>query len=208
MYKRYVKRLIDIAVASALLVATAPIVIVASVLIKIDSEGPIIFAQTRIGKDCRAFRLYKLRTMIVRTHDETGRKLDDKDRVTRVGRVIRRLSIDELPQLVNIIKGDMSFVGPRPLLVRYLPYYTDSELRRHEVRPGITGLAQINGRGFLQWEERFKYDLEYVDNLSFLLDAKILLRTVYQVLSGEGSSTDRPSYLVDFDEHRRFMKMR
>ena len=102
----------------------------------------------------------------------------------------------------------MSFVGPRPLLVRYLPYYTDSELRRHEVRPGITGLAQINGRGFLQWEERFKYDLEYVDNLSFLLDAKILLRTVYQVLSGEGSSTDRPSYLVDFDEHRRFMKMR
>jgi len=146
--------------------------------------------------------------MIVRTHDETGRKLDDKDRVTRVGRVIRRLSIDELPQLVNIIKGDMSFVGPRPLLVRYLPYYTDSELRRHEVRPGITGLAQINGRGFLQWEERFKYDLEYVDNLSFLLDAKILLRTVYQVLSGEGSSTDRPSYLVDFDEHRRFMKMR
>ena len=119
MYKRYVKRLIDIAVASALLVATAPIVIVASVLIKIDSEGPIIFAHTRIGKDCRAFRLYKLRTMIVRTHDETGRKLDDKDRVTRVGRVIRRLSIDELPQLVNIIKGDMSFVGPRPLLVRY-----------------------------------------------------------------------------------------
>jgi lipopolysaccharide/colanic/teichoic acid biosynthesis glycosyltransferase len=208
MYRKYVKRLIDVILGAVLLIVTSPIVIVAALFVKMDSRGPAFFTQMRIGKDCKVFKLYKLRTMQVETRGIDGRVLDDCERVTRVGRIIRRLSIDELPQLINIVKGDMSFVGPRPLLVRYLPYYTDEELRRHEVRPGITGLAQINGRGFLQWEERFRYDLQYVDNLSFELDAKIVLGTIAQVVKGSGSSTVRPSYLVDFDEHRRFVRLR
>ena len=181
MYRKYVKRLIDVILGAVLLIVTSPIVIVAALFVKMDSRGPAFFTQMRIGKDCKVFKLYKLRTMQVETRGIVGGVLDDCERVTRVGRIIRRLSIDELPQLINIVKGDMSFVGPRPLLVRYLPYYTDEELRRHEVRPGITGLAQINGRGFLQWEERFRYDLQYVDNLSFALDAKIVLGTIAQV---------------------------
>ena len=140
--------------------------------------------------------------MMQKSIDEHGCKIRDRHRVTKAGSIIRKLSIDELPQLYNIFKGDMSFVGPRPLLVRYLPYYTMEELRRHDVRPGITGLAQINGRGNLQWEERFRYDLQYVDNVSLILDLKIVLKTIKKVFKQEGTSTIRPAFLVDFDVHR------
>jgi len=177
-------------------------------VMKIDSEGPVLFRQTRIGKNCEEFKTCKLRTMCQKTHDSEGRLLRDRERVTKTGNIIRKLSIDELPQLINILKGDMSFVGPRPLLVRYLPYYTDQEIRRHDVFPGVTGLAQIKGRGFLMWEERFAYDLEYVDHISFLLDFKIILITVINVLKREGTDAVRPPQLVDFDQHRNYIKHR
>jgi lipopolysaccharide/colanic/teichoic acid biosynthesis glycosyltransferase len=141
--------------------------------------------------------------MDTRAFDSQGKKIRDRDRVTRTGRIIRKLSIDELPQFFNILKGDMSFVGPRPLVVRYLPYYTEEELHRHDVRPGVTGLAQVHGRGYLQWEERFRYDLDYVKKISFGLDVKIILMTIRSVLKREGTSTIRPDNLVDFDKHRQ-----
>lgn len=149
------------------------------------------------------FKIYKLRTMDTREFDEDGNKIRDRNRVTRSGKIIRKLSLDEIPQFFNILKGDMSFIGPRPLVVRYLPYYTEEELRRHDVLPGITGLAQVNGRGYLQWEDRFKYDLEYVDNVSLSLDVKILFLSIYTVIKKEGTSTIRPADLVDFDIHRQ-----
>ena len=141
--------------------------------------------------------------MDTKTHDEFGNKLRDRDRVTKSGKIIRKLSLDETPQFINILKGEMSFIGPRPLLVRYLPYYTEREMHRHDVKPGITGLAQVNGRGFLQWEQRFEFDLFYVENLSLLLDLKIIFKTIKSVFSREGTSTIRPSDLVDFDIHRK-----
>ena len=204
IYQYYIKRIFDLLLALTLLLVSSPMILIACILIKVDSEGPVIFKQTRIGKDCKEFTIYKLRTMKLQTHDKDGRKLRDRERVTRMGKIIRKLSLDELPQLINIIKGEMSFIGPRPLLVRYLPFYTEEELRRHDVLPGITGLAQINGRSFLSWEERFAYDVEYVDNISLNLDIKILFKTINKVFKGEGTSTIRPKNLVDFDKHRSY----
>ena len=203
IYTLYIKRLLDIIFSILGLILSLPLLIVAIVLIKLDSPGPLVFTQERVGYNQKTFFVRKLRTMHTKTHDEFGNKLRDRDRVTKSGKLIRKLSIDELPQLINIFKGEMSFIGPRPLLVRYLPYYTEREKHRHDVRPGITGLAQVNGRGFLQWEDRFEFDLFYVENLSLLLDLKILLKTIKSVFSSEGTSTIRPSDLVDFDVHRQ-----
>lgn len=208
MYKSFIKRLMDILLALALFLLTLPILALASLWIYIDSPGSPIFVQERIGYKNRSFRVMKLRTMKLETHDKDGRKLRDRERVTKSGSFLRKTSIDELPQLINIIKGDMSFIGPRPLIPRYYPYYTEEELRRHEVLPGITGLAQINGRSDLQWEDRFRYDIEYVDTCSFLTDLKIALKTVQKVFSSENTSTIRPANLVDFDVHRNFEKLR
>ena len=208
IYQHHLKRACDFLPALILLLITSPFVIISCVLIKIESKGSVMFTQTRIGKDCKKFTIYKLRTMKIETHDNNGRKLRDRERVTRAGKIIRKLSLDELPQLINIIKGEMSFIGPRPLLVKYLPYYTDEEMRRHDVLPGITGLAQINGRSFLNWEERFTFDVEYVENISFKLDIKIILKTIYKVFSAEGTSAVRPKDMVDFDEHRNYKKLR
>lgn len=183
MYKKYIKRLLDFLFAILLLVIFSPVMLAAAIAIKIEDPcGPILFKQERAGKDNKIFTLYKFRTMIVKT-EKNGVKLSDADRLLRVGNILRKLSIDELPQLLNIIKGEMSFIGPRPLPVIYLPYYTDEEIHRHNIRPGISGWAQVNGRNYLTWEEKFRYDLEYVNNVSFLFDVKIFLMTVKKVLT-------------------------
>lgn len=206
-YNRVIKRILDFIFALFLFIITLPITLIAIIAIPLETEGSPIFSQKRVGYKNQIFTIYKLRTMCVET-EKDGRKLRDRERVTKVGRILRKTSIDELLQLINVIKGEMSFVGPRPLPVRYYPYYTEEEIRRHEVRPGITGLAQINGRSNLQWEERFAYDIEYVDNISFSLDLKILVETIVAVFSQEGTSTIRPATLVDFDVHRNFEKRR
>lgn len=209
MYKKYIKRILDILLALILFIIGLPFIIIGAIFIKIDSKGPILFTQERIGYKNQKFKIYKLRTMDLVPFDKDGNRRKDRDRVTKAGKIIRKLSIDELPQLINIIKGEMSFIGPRPLVLRYYHYYTDDELRRHDVRPGITGLAQVNGRSNLNWEERFKYDLYYVDNLSFLLDLKICLQTIKKIILGSDTTvTARPKNLKDFDAERNFQKLR
>jgi len=177
--------------------------IIAAIAIKIESEGPVLFVQERPGKDCKIFKLYKFRTMRVNT-EHNGRVLSDRERVTRVGAFLRKASIDELPQLFNIIRGDMSFIGPRPLLVKYLPYYTEEELKRHNLLPGITGWAQVNGRNNLNWEKRFKMDLEYVEKVSFLFDLKIFCLTIYKVFKRADIVIDG---MVDLDIERSEVEM-
>ena len=202
-YNKIFKRIFDFLISFIFLIIALPFIFLSSIFIKLDSSGPIFFVQERIGYKTQKFKIYKLRTVKTEAFDEQGEKIRDRDRITRAGKIIRKLSLDELPQFLNVLKGDMSFIGPRPLLPRYLPFYTEEENRRHNVRPGITGLAQVNGRGFLQWEDRFKYDVEYVDNVSFLLDLKIIFMTIKSVLKSEGTSTIRPDNLVDFDLHRK-----
>lgn len=202
-YQQFIKRFLDFLFALIGLIIALPFLLIASIFIKLDTPGPILFVQERIGYKSRIFKIYKLRTMDTREFDADGKKIRDRDRVTRSGKVIRKLSLDEFPQFLNILIGNMSFIGPRPLVVRYLPYYTKEELKRHDVLPGITGLAQVNGRGYLQWEERFKYDIEYVENISLALDLKILLASIRTVVKKEGTSTIRPADLVDFDIHRQ-----
>jgi len=172
----YLKRIFDLTAAFVLLILTSPVVILAALSIRLDSPGPVLFKQYRAGKDERIFQIYKLRTMYI----------NKKEAVTRVGSILRKLSIDELPQLVNIIKGDMSFIGPRPLLTSYLKLYSPTQRRRHEVLPGISGLAQINGRNSIDWEQRFKLDVLYVDNMDFCLDIKIAVKTIHGVVFAKG----------------------
>ena len=165
--------------------------LLAAIAIKIeDPKGPVLFKQRRPGKDAKIFTVYKFRTMRVET-ERDGRPLSDMERITKVGAFLRKISIDELPQLFNIIRGEMSFIGPRPLLVEYLDYYTPEQMRRHEVMPGISGWAQVNGRNAISWEEKFKYDVWYVDNMSFLLDLKIVFLTIYNILKREGINNSK-----------------
>lgn len=177
-----IKRILDFIFALISLLVTTPLLIIVAILIKIESNGPILFRQKRPGKNEKIFEIYKFRSMRVETH-LNGKPLTDIERMTRVGAFIRRASIDELPQLINILRGEMSFIGPRPLLVEYLEFYNTDQKKRHLVMPGITGLAQVNGRNNIEWEEKFKYDICYVYNISFLLDFKILLLTVYKVIN-------------------------
>lgn len=187
MYKKYVKCYLDIVLSIiALLVLGLPMSIVA-LLVRIDLGSPVIFKQRRIGKDNKEFLLLKFRSMR-ELRDETGRYLPDKERITKFGSFIRRTSIDELPSLINIIKGDMSIIGPRPLPVRYLERYTKEQLRRHEVRPGLSNPSTINGRNEQSWEQQFKQDVWYVDHVSFGVDAKSVLDTIAVVLSQKGST--------------------
>jgi undecaprenyl phosphate N,N'-diacetylbacillosamine 1-phosphate transferase len=180
-----VKRILDVGLALILLIVLSPIMLIAALMIKSGSQGPVLFKQQRPGKDGKIFTILKFRTMVVET-EKDGKRLPDFARMTKVGSVLRKTSIDELPQLINIIKGEMSFIGPRPLLVEYLPLYSPEQRRRHQVRPGISGWAQVNGRNGLSWEEKFKYDVLYVDNLSFLLDLKIVFLTIYNILARKG----------------------
>lgn len=188
MYKEYIKRIIDVVLSIILLIILSPLLLITAIIIKIDSKGPIIFQQERIGKDGKVFKIYKFRSMIVGAeHTGTGvySKKDDK-RVTKVGKFIRKTSIDELPQLVNILVGQMSFIGPRPVLT-YHPWkyeeYTEEQLKRFEVRPGITGWAQIHGRKTVEWSTRLEYDAYYVEHISFKLDLEILIKTFLVVFT-------------------------
>jgi len=168
-----------------------------AILVRIKLGSPIIFKQERPGRDGKIFTLYKFRTMTDK-RDERGELLPDSERLTKFGKLLRSTSIDELPELVNILKGDMSIVGPRPLLVKYLPLYTAEQMRRHEARPGITGYAQANGRNAISWEKKFEYDVEYVDNVSFALDVKILFKTVFSVLRREGIDSGSSVTMEEF----------
>lgn len=190
------KRAFDIVGAGLALLALAPVMLVVAALVRLRLGPPVLFVQARPGLHGRPFRLVKFRTMS-EARDAAGRLLSDGERLTALGRALRAASLDELPELWNVLKGDMSLVGPRPLLMEYLPLYSPHQARRHEVRPGLTGWAQVNGRNALSWEEKFDLDVWYVDNRSFVLDLKILLLTVRQVvarkdISAAGEATMRP----------------
>ncbi len=189
IYKRHVKRLLDIFVSTATLVALSPVLVLLGLLVRIKLGAPVLFRQQRPGLEGQPFYLVKFRTMTDR-RGATGHLLPDADRLTKFGRFLRRCSLDELPELWNILKGDMSLVGPRPLLMEYLPYYSERELRRHTVRPGLTGLAQISGRNCLTWDERLGCDVEYVEKLSLGLDMRIIWRTVGAVFLARGVGVD------------------
>jgi lipopolysaccharide/colanic/teichoic acid biosynthesis glycosyltransferase len=180
MYRKFGKRILDIFAAAAALLALSPILLIVAALTLAKLGAPVLFTQQRPGRHAKIFRLYKFRSMSNKK-DATGALLPDSLRLTPFGRTLRATSLDELPSLLNILKGDMSVVGPRPLLVQYLPYYTAEESRRHDVRPGVTGLAQINGRNTLDWTSRLNFDIQYVDNLSLWLDIKIIAKTVLKV---------------------------
>ena len=184
MYKSFLKRLIDIVVSVVFILCFWWLYIVLAVLIRIKLGGPVLFKQERPGLNGKIFTMYKFRSM-TDGRDKNGKLLSDSERLTSFGRVLRATSLDEIPEFVNVLKGDMSLVGPRPLLVEYLPRYNEFQARRHEVKPGITGWAQINGRNAISWEDKFKYDVEYVVNQSFLMDLKILFLTVKKVVVRE-----------------------
>lgn len=184
-YEKYVKRLGDIVLSGGALVVLSPVLLVTAALVRTRLGSPVIFCQERPGKDEKIFKLYKFRSM-TDERDENGDLLPDEVRLTKFGRLLRSTSLDELPELWNILRGDMSIVGPRPLLVEYLPYYTEEEKHRHDVRPGLTGLAQVNGRNNLTWEQKFAYDLEYVNHLTFRMDVKVLIITFMKVFKRSG----------------------
>lgn len=192
LYEKYIKRLLDIVLSGCALIVLSPLLLVTAILVRVKLGSPVIFCQERPGKDEKIFRLHKFRSMND-ARDENGSLLPDKERLTGFGKKLRALSIDELPELWDIFRGKMSIVGPRPLLVEYLPYYTENERHRHDVRPGLTGLAQINGRNTLTWEQKFAYDLEYVQRISFCEDIKILFRTVGKVLNRSGVQVNTQS---------------
>ena len=191
-YEKYIKRLLDIVLSGCALIVLSPLLLVTAILVRVKLGSPVIFCQKRPGKDEKIFKLHKFRSMSD-ARDETGALLPDKERLTGFGKKLRSLSIDELPELWDIFRGKMSIVGPRPLLVEYLPYYTENERHRHDVRPGLTGLAQINGRNTLTWEQKFTYDLEYVQHIGFCEDIKILFRTVSKVLNRSGVQVNTQS---------------
>lgn len=188
MYAKYVKRILDFTLSLLALIVLSPILFVTYILVLIKLGKPAIFKQQRPGKNEKIFTLYKFRTM-TDEKDENGKLLLDTLRLTKFGKFLRNSSIDELPELINILKGDMSIVGPRPLLVQYLPLYNEEQKHRHDVRPGLTGLAQSIGRNDLGWNERFKLDVEYVHNITFVGDVKIIFRTILKVFKKEGISS-------------------
>jgi lipopolysaccharide/colanic/teichoic acid biosynthesis glycosyltransferase len=187
LYTKYFKRTFDIIISVSGLILTSPILILIIILIFLSNHGDVFFIQKRPGKNGNLFKIIKFKTM-ADEHDSLGRLLPDDQRLTKLGSIIRKTSLDELPQLLNVVKGDMSFIGPRPLLVEYLPLYNKKQARRHEIRPGMTGWAQVNGRNAISWEEKFKLDVWYVDNVSFFLDIKILFMTIRNVFTRKGIS--------------------
>lgn len=184
MYKNYIKRFLDFTLSLLALILLSPVMLIIAILVRIKLGTPVIFKQQRPGKNEKIFTLYKFRTMTDKK-DENGNLLPDSERLTKFGKLLRSTSLDELPELVNIIKGDMAIVGPRPLLVEYLPYYTEDEKHRHDVRPGLTGFAQINGRNSISWEQKLALDIEYVSNITFLNDIIIILNTVKKTIKRE-----------------------
>lgn len=197
MYAKYVKRPLDFVLSLTALIVLSPLLLVLTIVGAIAMRGNPFFVQERPGKGEKIFSLVKFRTMNNKK-DKSGKLLPDEKRLTAYGKWLRSTSLDELPELFNILKGDMSIVGPRPLLVRYLKRYNSEQHRRHEVRPGLTGLAQVNGRNGISWEEKFKYDLEYVDSISFIGDWDIIIRTVKKVLKHEGISSETSDTMEEF----------
>ena len=197
MYEKYIKRILDFTLSLIALVVLSPVLLVLTVLGTVKMKGNPFFTQQRPGKNGKIFKLVKFRSMTCEK-DRDGNLLPDDVRLTRYGKILRSTSLDELPELINILKGDMSIVGPRPLLVQYLPLYNEEQRHRHDVRPGLSGLAQVNGRNALSWEEKFKLDVEYVRNITFLGDVKIIFQTVWKAfakqegISQEGNATMEP----------------
>lgn len=196
MYK-YIKRFFDIVSSLLAIIILSPVLVITSILVRTKLGSPVLFKQERPGKDEKIFTLMKFRTM-TDERDENGELLPDEIRLTKFGKFLRSTSIDELPELFNILKGDMSVIGPRPLLVRYLPRYNEHQHRRHEVRPGLSGWAQVNGRNTVTWEDKFNMDVEYVDNYNLVMDIKILFMTVVNVLKHDGISSETSATMEEF----------
>lgn len=197
LYKNFFKRLIDILVSSSALVLLSPILFLLIIIIRIKLGSPVFFSQKRPGKNGKIFKMYKFRSM-TDEKDQNGNLLPDNERLPEFGQKLRATSLDELPELWNILKGDMSLIGPRPLLPSYLPLYNAFQKRRHEVKPGLTGWAQVNGRNNLDWLERFKLDVEYVDNMSLLVDIKIIIQTIEKVIKKDGISSEESVTMEPF----------
>ena len=197
IYEKYIKRPQDFLCSLLAIIILSPVMLIVAVLIRTKLGSPIIFKQQRPGKDAKIFNLYKFRTM-TDEKDENGELLPDEVRLTKFGKILRSTSLDELPELFNILLGHMAVVGPRPLLVRYLDRYNEHQKRRHEVRPGFTGLAQVNGRNAISWEEKFDYDVKYVDNITFLGDWKIIFKTIAVVFKRTGISSETSATMEEF----------
>lgn len=196
-YEKCIKRLLDILLSGGALLILWPVLLMTAILVRTKLGSPVIFCQERPGKDEKIFKLYKFRSM-TDAKDENGNLLPDEIRLTKFGKLLRSTSMDELPELWNILRGDMSIVGPRPLLVKYLPLYNEEQCRRHDVRPGLTGWAQANGRNAISWEEKFRLDVEYVDHISFALDVKTIWLTLKNVLRREGISSENAATMEEF----------
>ena len=197
IYDKYIKRPLDAFFSMGALIVFSPILLVTAIIVRMKLGSPVIFTQNRPGKDEKIFKLYKFRTM-TDERDSEGNLLPDEKRLTGFGKKLRSTSLDEMPELINIIKGDMAVVGPRPLLVRYLPRYNEHQARRHEVRPGFTGLAQVHGRNAISWEEKFDWDVKYVDSITFLGDVRIMLDTVKTILKREGINGEDSATMTEF----------
>lgn len=197
MYDRLIKRMIDLLLSGIALIVLSPVYLVLAVLVRIKLGSPVLFSQERPGKNEKVFRMYKFRSM-TDARDEAGNLLPDEERLTHFGAMLRATSLDELPELWNIFRGDMSIVGPRPLLVKYLPRYNERQRHRHDVRPGLTGWAQVNGRNAISWEQKFEYDVEYVERESLWFDIKILFLTVGRVLHRSGISQEGCATMEEF----------
>lgn len=204
IYREYIKRVLDFVFALLLLILLSPLLLVVTIWLHFANKGAgAFFTQERPGRDEKIFKLYKFKSM-TDERDAEGNLLPDAERITRAGRFVRSTSIDELPQLWNVLMGDMSFIGPRPLLVRYLPYYTEREHRRHNVRPGITGLSQVSGRNKLKWDQRLEMDVRYVEEICFILDLRIAIDTIKKVFRQENIVVVMdPTVNVPLDEYRR-----
>lgn len=196
-YEKYVKRTVDFLLSLVSIIILSPVLLILAVVVRIKMGSPIVFSQSRPGINGKIFKMYKFRTM-TNEKDENGNLLPDEMRLNKFGSFLRSTSLDELPELFNILKGDMAIVGPRPLLVEYLPLYTRKQARRHEVRPGMTGYAQVNGRNKLSWEKKFELDVEYVDNVTFVNDLRIIFKTVKTVLKREGISSETSKTMEKF----------
>ncbi|MDE7446879.1 MAG: sugar transferase [Lachnospiraceae bacterium] len=197
MYRKYTKRFLDIFISLTGIIVLSPVLLILWILVRSKLGSPALFTQQRPGKNEKIFKLYKFRSM-TDERDENGNLLPDEVRLTSFGKKLRSTSLDELPELFNILKGDMSVIGPRPLLIKYLPLYNETQKHRHDVRPGLTGLAQMNGRNTITWEKKFEYDVEYVQNLSFAMDAKIFFGTIRAVLAREGISSENDATMEAF----------
>ena len=198
MYAKYIKRMLDFILSLIALIVLSPLMIIIGILVRIKLGKPVIFKQKRPGKNEKIFTLYKFRTM-TDEKDEQGNLLADEKRLTKFGKFLRSTSLDELPELWNILKGEMAIVGPRPLAIQYLPYYNEKERHRHDIKPGLTGLAQISGRNAIQWEEKFKEDIEYVNNITFIQDTKIILKTFIKVFKKDGINQEGNATMKKFE---------